>query len=289
MDSEGETVPYQATVYSVMIASPSDVAAERSAVRNVIAEWNAVHSRSRSAVLLPVGWETHSSPEMGGHPQDILNEQILEHSDLLVGVFWTRLGTPTTEHPSGSVEEIEKHVQSEKPAMLYFSSQPVRPDSVDAEQYEALKRFRNHCRERGLFEEYENLVEFREKLSRQIQIKLNQHPYFQRSEITSEEILDLAATSRQRLTLSDAAQRLLRAAAAGDGIVKRHRFIGGTSVEGGSVNFVERGDARTVALWESAVEELERNELTEDRAGKGEWYYLTHRGFEVADELPKLE
>jgi len=134
-------VSYSAKVFNVMIASPGDVASERAIIRDVIYEWNAVHSQSRNIVLLPIGWESHSSPEMGSSPQAIINEQILDKCDLLVGVFWTRIGTPTKEHPSGTVEEIEKHIESGKPAMLYFSGQPVVMESVDLEQYQELQTF----------------------------------------------------------------------------------------------------------------------------------------------------
>ncbi len=75
---------YNAKVFNVMIASPGDVASERSIIRDVVYEWNAVHSKSRNIVLLPIGWESHSSPEMGGSPQDIINSQILDKCDFLV-------------------------------------------------------------------------------------------------------------------------------------------------------------------------------------------------------------
>lgn len=71
---------------------------------------------------------------MGDRPQAIINKQLLEQSDLLVAVFWTRLGSPTGATNSGTVEEIEEHLAAKKPTMLYFSSAPVRPDSVDNEQ-----------------------------------------------------------------------------------------------------------------------------------------------------------
>jgi hypothetical protein len=87
-------VPYQASVFSVMIASASDVQHERSIVREVIYEWNSIHSKSRKTVLQPVGWETDAHPSMEGRPQGILNKQILKDADLLVAMFWTRLGTP---------------------------------------------------------------------------------------------------------------------------------------------------------------------------------------------------
>ena len=72
---------------------------------------------------------------MGGRAQEILNKQILERCDLLVGIFWTRIGTETGGYISGTVEEIEKHVASKKPAMLYFYGQPVEEGIVDKEQY----------------------------------------------------------------------------------------------------------------------------------------------------------
>ena len=78
---------YGANVFNVMIASPGDVASERSIIRDVIYEWNAVHSNLRKIVLLPIGWESHSSPEMGASPQSIINRQILLKCDLLIGVY----------------------------------------------------------------------------------------------------------------------------------------------------------------------------------------------------------
>lgn len=46
---------YQAKVYKVFIASPSDVEAERNVVRLVLSKWNDINSESQGIVLLPVG------------------------------------------------------------------------------------------------------------------------------------------------------------------------------------------------------------------------------------------
>jgi hypothetical protein len=91
----GECMSYQATVYKVMIASPGDVEAERAVVREILSEWNTVNSDKRQVVLLAIGWETHSAPEMGDRPQAIINKRVLRDCDLLIGVFWTRIGTAT--------------------------------------------------------------------------------------------------------------------------------------------------------------------------------------------------
>ena len=160
-----------------MIASPGDVLEAREVVRDVIHEWNYVNSHSAKAVLMPVGWETHSSPELGERPQELINERILQDCDLLVGIFWTRLGTPTGKSTSGTVEEIERHLAAGKPAMVYFSTAPVAPQSIDQEQFSALTQFRQWCQGRGLVETFDNIVDFRQKFSRHLQIALNKNPY----------------------------------------------------------------------------------------------------------------
>jgi hypothetical protein len=124
-------MPYTATVFNVMIASPGDVAVERQLAREVVHNWNAIHGESRKMVLMPTGWETHSHPSMEDRAQGVLNKQILVQADLLVAIFWARLGTPTGEAVSGSVEEIERHVKAGKPAMIYFSSAPIRMNQLD--------------------------------------------------------------------------------------------------------------------------------------------------------------
>jgi hypothetical protein len=140
-------MPYFATVFRVMIASPSDVEQERAIARKVIHKWNDLHSEEKEIVLLPIGWETHSHPESGDRPQSILNKQILENADLLIGIFWTRIGTPTDEAESGTIEEIEKHIKVDKPAMLYFSNKAIDPNKIDNEQYEKVKAFKKNIAE----------------------------------------------------------------------------------------------------------------------------------------------
>ena len=87
-----------------MIASPGDVSKERNLVREILHDWNDVHSFQRGVVLMPVGWDTQSSPDLSGRPQELINSRVLQQCELLVGIFWTRLGTPTGEEESGTVE-----------------------------------------------------------------------------------------------------------------------------------------------------------------------------------------
>ena len=112
---------YDSRVYRILIASPSDVEEEREIAVRVIQEWNDLYSYSRKVTLLPLRWETHTAPEYGTRPQEVINRTIVDQCDLLVGVFWTRLGSPTGEADSGTLEEIARVGDAGKPVMLYFS------------------------------------------------------------------------------------------------------------------------------------------------------------------------
>jgi hypothetical protein len=86
---------FRANIYQVLIASPSDLEEERQIATDAINEWNSLHSATASTVLLPVKWETHATPETGVRPQAAINRQLISTSDLLIGMFWTKLGTNT--------------------------------------------------------------------------------------------------------------------------------------------------------------------------------------------------
>jgi len=276
---------YVAETFNVMIASPGDVASERTIVRDVIYEWNAFNSNTRKIVLLPIGWESHSSPEMGASPQAIINQQILGKCDLLIGVFWTRIGTPTDEYASGTVEELEKHIQSGKPAMLYFSSQPVAMDTVILDQAAAVKKFKTECQSRGLYESYDSLSDFRTKLYRHLQLKINEHPLFNNTENrVASEIVE-SHTSLPKL--SGEARILLKEASLDPhGTIIHVDYMEGTDVQTNGKNLIaENSNRREVAKWEQAIVELATEGLIVGQGYKGEIYQVTNLGYQIADMI----
>ncbi len=275
---------YNAKVFNVMIASPGDVASERSIIRDVIYEWNAVHSNSRNIVLLPIGWESHSSPEMGSSPQEIINNQILDKCDFLVGVFWTRIGTPTNDYDSGTVEEIEKHIELDKPVMLYFSSQPVVMDTVDLKQVEELKVFKESCRSRGLYENYDSHTDFKEKFYRHLQLKLNTHPLFK--DIEPESIGEILESNTQLPSLTNEARILLKEASLDpNGQILHFRTAGGTSMQTNNKNLIASRERREIAKWEAALENLVDEDLLVEKGFKGEVFEVSSLGYRVADMI----
>jgi len=279
---------YRARALKVMIASPGDVSTERQAIRDVVHEWNAVHSEDKGVVLMPVAWETHAQPSMGDRPQAIINKQVLTGCDLLVAVFWTRIGSPTGTSHSGTVEEIEEHLKAGRPAMIYFSLAPVRLDSVEETQYKALLQFRADCETRGLIETYESLSEFREKLARQLAQTIIRE-YSSGGEDEPAAFAEMQVRRGQNpavLTLSaEARELLLEAALDKNGVIIRYRTMSGLGIQTHERQFVERGDSRSEARWEGAFRQLQGLDLIRDGGHKGEVFNLTDRGYEVADSL----
>jgi hypothetical protein len=269
-----------------MIASPGDVANERRIARDTIYEWNAVHSEDRKTVLLPVLWETHASPAMGARAQEIINKQILRGSDLLIAVFWTRLGTPTGVAGSGTVEEIEEHLRAGRPAMLYFSTAPVRPDSIDEQQYRALSEFKDSVRQRGLFEEYESLTEFQAKLTRQLAQSVILHfPVTNHSAPSQEvatEVKPISLDIPDTATLSPEERQLLSQAVLDQhGVILMVDTFGGLTVETNGQSFAESGNPRSEAKWRSVVNELLGKGYIEQSDRNGEVFAVTNAGYGV--------
>ncbi|EAR28495.1 hypothetical protein [Pseudoalteromonas tunicata] len=222
-------------------------------------------------------------------PQELINKRIQKNCDLLIGVFWTRLGTPTGKSSSGTVEEIEEHVAAGKPAMIYFSSKPVAPQSVDAEQFAKVQEIKQKWMPQGLIETYDNLEEFQKKLSKQLQLCLAKNEYLRGLvPVTKVEVIPTSEqipTQNEQYSLSQEAKSLLKAASnRDDGTILKMALLSGRLIQAGGESFGgERG--RETAKWDAALEELLSYGLVAARGYKGEVFELTNKGWEVADAL----
>jgi hypothetical protein len=159
-------------VVNIAVASPGDVAGERDAVAKVFTEWN---SANNHAILLPLMWESAATPEMGSPPQDIVNKSIIDKSDLLVAILWSKLGTPTLTERSGTVEEIQEFIKHKGPrrVMLYFCRREL-PNDVNPDELGRLREFEKEMKTKGLFSEYTTVAEFRGDLYRHLDVKVQQ-------------------------------------------------------------------------------------------------------------------
>ena len=156
-----------AIVLNVLIASPSDVSEEREIVTSAVHAWNAAHYLNTGIMLNPIRWETHSFPASGDRPQAIVNRQIVDKGDFLIGVFGNRLGTPTGEAPSGTIEEIERFRKAGKHVALYFSTADV-PRDADRDQLKALEDYQRERQEDTLYSTFGSSDELRQRVSQHL-------------------------------------------------------------------------------------------------------------------------
>lgn len=161
-------MPFKTNAYRVLIASPSDLAEERLAVVEAIHSWNSQHAVPESIVLLPVTWETHARPASGMRPQEAINQQLVRQCDILVGLFWTKLGTSTGVAESGTVEEVDQFVKGKKPALLYFSRRAIDPDKIDLAQLRKLRQFKRTTYKSSLTGTFTTIEDLHRKLQRDL-------------------------------------------------------------------------------------------------------------------------
>jgi len=172
---ETDGMVYAAQVVHVFIASPSDVAEERQALRQMIWDFNDEHTPDTKVVLLPRMWETNSTPHIGAPPQAILDDQLVDSSDIVIGVFWTRIGQLTDDGKYATVHELDRFVDAGKPALLYFSNTPVVPSSIEPEQYDAVQAFKKDIASRSLYREYSGVPELIEHARRDLLSVVREH------------------------------------------------------------------------------------------------------------------
>jgi len=157
-------MPTRPFEYRCLLISPSDVTEEREELTRLIAaRWNPHVGRALGAQVELVRWESHAVPEMGDSPQGTLNRQIVDDCDMGIAVFWTRLGTPTADHASGSVEEIARLVQRKRRVMVYFAERAV-PYDVDVDQFSKVKSLRAQYEADGLLNTFSETSQLTEQV-----------------------------------------------------------------------------------------------------------------------------
>ncbi|ENV46591.1 hypothetical protein P255_00735 [Acinetobacter brisouii CIP 110357] len=274
---------HQAIILNVMIASPSDVAEERQLVRDAIYEWNAIHSKQFGIMLNPVGWETHVAPEMGDRPQEIINKRILENSDILIGIFWTRLGTPTGDYVSGTVEEISKHITSKKLTCLYICDRPIPPSQI-TDQYSKLQTQINEWKPSGVLNFYRELAGFKENIKNHLTLHIRDNEYIQEiiNNLNSSNSVS-PIPSNQTIQPSEEMIQILLNAGESESDIQFLENIDTTNLYAGDLQLNLNGQ-REISTWKSAIKNLEKLGLIEDDY-EGKLFKLTQNGWEAFDQL----
>jgi hypothetical protein len=269
-----------------MLVSPSDIREERQICINTIVEWNSINAEALNTIFNVIGWDINAYPATGMHPQEILNKQLLEKADILIGIFWTRIGTSTKEYSSGSTEEIMKHIESGKPALIYFSSVPIMPGSVDINQFEKLMGFKNLIKNQSFYKEYSNINEFQKMLFKDIQSLVNSGVKLRKESINNSTI-PLNPLEEIIKTLNESARYLLQEIAqGGSGTIMISKTLGTLNFQTDFNGYdIDYNDGRRIAEFNDAIDQMENLNLIRDTDYKHEVFQITSLGYKIADLL----
>lgn len=163
---------FQANVYKIMVGAPSDVESEVKAALDVIQKWNYINAISHKLILLPSHWSLDAYPTLTHKPQKAIDKQLVDKSDMLVCIFGSKIGTPTDDFISGTVEEIEEHRKHNKPVMVFFNEK-IDTTKTSPEQISKLLSFKKDLFSQGLCTEYNDLEHFKTSLQEKLALCVN--------------------------------------------------------------------------------------------------------------------
>ena len=154
-------MPKKIVQYDLLISCPGDITDEISIINDAVTQFNAQFSDALGISIRTKHWRKNSYAQSGGKPQALLNAQFVNDCDAAVAILWTRFGTPTGEYGSGTEEEVEIMLSSEKQVFMYFSDKPRPPSQTDEESYKKVQTFREKYKDRGIYFTYSSNEEFK--------------------------------------------------------------------------------------------------------------------------------
>ena len=136
--------------FRLVVVSPSDVQDFGDVVERVVGELNRAQFAHQGAVVTVWRWDVDTVPEVSSSsPQSALDQQMrFEDSQLVVGIFWTRIGTIGPDGKTGTEHEIDRALDLWREAgrpnvALYFCTQPATfKTEDDAAQLGSLLRLK---------------------------------------------------------------------------------------------------------------------------------------------------
>lgn len=249
---------FHSDVYNIMIGAPSDIIEEVNTAISVINQWNYINSEATNIVLMPLHWSINSYPTYGAHPQKTINKQLVSKSDLMISIFGAKLGTPTDTEASGTVEEIDEHINAGKDVMVFFKLSIDDISSVDPQQLQKIQEFKDGIKSKALWCEFSDNDDFEKKFSDKIQLFVNDHWKNAQQVFTP----DIIAERRQQKLSEKEKQRLIDWTSSKSEVTCSFSSMGGYLYVIGDKQYqVNKG--RENAEWEDFFKRLKKAGLVE--------------------------
>ena len=165
------------------LCGPADVAKEIALATEAINDWNCQHGEQRGFWVKHQHWSTDSYPDAQETGQGAINKQLIDSTDILVAIFWSRIGTPTATAESGTAEEIQRAITAGKKVMVYFSDLEPLPAGASIEQVKRLSGFREQLRAHRSCWTFQSRSRFRDDFANHLALMLNDFPIGQKRRV----------------------------------------------------------------------------------------------------------
>jgi hypothetical protein len=175
----------------VFISSPSDVAAEREAIINVVEQLNRLSYIRQRYVLFPFAYEYDVPPKQGELPQVIIDRYMaVQDCFIFICVFWNRMGTAFIHPETGEyfqsgteyeyVTAYRSFQKKGEPHMFLYRKIGIS-ESASLEQVEKVNAFFDRFQDeefgfKGLYREFNTTEEFERLIREHIEELLFRHP-----------------------------------------------------------------------------------------------------------------
>lgn len=157
-------MPQTITQFRCLLASPSDVADDRNAVVQAVTHWNALIGKGLETSVEIIRWESHAVPDLSAPAQEVINRQLVDSCDFGIALFWSKLGTETANHPSGTAEEVAKLLDRGARILLYFCERAIPPSSLNLNEFQRLTEAKKEYQSMGLYASYSTSEDLTTKL-----------------------------------------------------------------------------------------------------------------------------
>lgn len=150
----------------LFLSCPSDVTNEVDVLGNCINDINKSIGKTFKFHIDLVHWKVDVHGDHAIDAQSVINVQVDNQYEILVGIIGNRIGTPTARDVSGTAEEISLAIRNEKKFLIYFNVAPPKSiNEIDTKQLENVNIFKKRLSDDGvLYKEFGNSNELRSYL-----------------------------------------------------------------------------------------------------------------------------
>lgn len=201
--------------------------------------------------------------------------------DILIGIFWARLDSPTGKYASGTVEEISKHCAKNKLASIYIPEKPY-PTNINLQQLQLLKNQTQVWLKEGLLDFYDNNSTFKQKIKDHLSLQIQSNEYIESILNNNSPTSETQTTTTLQLT-EEIVQILLNTGNSHGEIHLLQNMDGAVLITG---NVKMNSDhQREVAKWAKNLNKLSKFNLVKTIGENSDSFCLTDDGWKAFDQL----